>query len=726
MNPKYSPMLTNIKVKLYPALFAWLLFMVVFLPNTHAQDFDPDSKIYSKVKKALRKWVSEDKSPFAQSVTYPEKWENESIIILYRRHFNDYRWRNQYGFTRLRLKLNDLRAVEKFSTIQFSPRDYLDIKIIKPDGKTQRINLKNAVKREIKLSKSYSNNFFSEQELYIALNGLNPGDILDVAILTRHQTFNSFLQTDFPTRFFKLDAAAHKAIQIIEQSLNGAPKMRVSKIKGGYYYELEDSLLEKSSEELKIIRTLAEPMVRFEAIHRTHLRPLGYKLKKNGVKNSLTEGEMARYLKSDFKHPYKGVPAYYYDFIKDYGYKLSDEEYFVRYYYYYRDRYFADNLAFGLPLDGDLDDHINTFIVHLRRAKIPYRFVLLPSKFMGGTKNMLFTSDLQYGLEVVLPDKSFVISSFGPYTHPDVFENRLEGQLLLSVSRKDAKRRRVSEKIEVPVSSASDNSVEISLTARAFSFPDSVRIQQTNIYSGHYAGAYHEFGDDYKNAIDFYSSFMRTPRYHKKKKPLYYFTDHTLYHKKTSLEYIWGEEERKTQEFIKTRSKARNQAWKEMLSAEYKVYSVDSFYPVSNGADIENKKVKFYSEFKIGEVFEHAGNIYFLNAGYLLGNLPEINQLKNRQNRKLPYFNSYDSEIKIRLEIEVPSSMRLTDVSSLNKSIETKAGSMNSIATLNGRFIAWDVVITQTGFQHPKEDWEEYLKLTDAIANLAKTQLVSE
>lgn len=713
--------------RILPKLFL-LVFLFQFLTSSiHAQDFDPDSKIYNKVRKALKKWESADKDPFASSVTYPEKWKDESVIILYRRHSNDYRLKSPYGFTRIRLKLNDMAAVETFSYLEFSSNNFLDVKIIKPDGRVEKVNLKNAFKQELKFNKPGYNAIFASQEYRIPLTGLEPGDILDVATLTRHQDYDSYLTAIYPTRYFRLDAVGKRRTQIIAQSLNGAAKMKMKRIKGGYYYELTDSLIEKSRVEVNAVRYLSEPIVRFTAIDSKIYKRKAFNTKNGFIIRELSEAEIAKYYRQYTRKPYRGVSSkYYYEFLKEYGYKLPAEEYFVKYYYFCRDRMYKPDIALNQKTSQVGTEFLRMMVVHLKKRNIPYRFVLLPSKYTGGLKNILFERDFNVGLEVILPERTYYITEFGPYTHPDMFTEDYEGMDVLAFSRKDTRKKRVGEKIKMESSSAATNSTTIQIEAKLLSFPDTFLMKQTNIVRGYNADGLEDFGNNYKQLLDDYSTQVRIPKYHNKKYPLLFFTRRELYAPKTSLDFIKKEEERKELAYLQNREKERKERWKKSLKEEYLVFSVDTIIPFSNGGDPEKRELKFYSEYKIGDMLAHADNRYILNVGAMLGSLPEINQMRNRLERKQAFYNDYNRELKMVLDIEVPYNMSVSDLNQLNTSFENKLGNLVSTASMQGRILHWELTLVQTGFEYKVEDWPAYLALTDALSALTKVQLVSE
>jgi hypothetical protein len=122
----------------------------------------------------------------------------------------------------------------------------------------------------------------------------------------------------------------------------------------------------------------------------------------------------------------------------------------------------------------------------------------------------------------------------------------------------------------------------------------------------------------------------------------------------------------------------------------------------------------------------HADNRYILNVGAMLGSLPEINQMRNRLERKQAFYNDYNQELKMVLDIEVPYNMSVSDLNQLNTSFENKLGNLVSTASMQGRILHWELTLVQTGFEYKVEDWPAYLALTDALSALTKVQLVSE
>ncbi len=297
---------------------------------------------------------------------------------------------------------------------------------------------------------------------------------------------------------------------------------------------------------------------------------------------------------------------------------------------------------------------------------------------------------------------------------------------MLAMAPQDASKKRIGERIPVPVSSHKDNITEIVIKARFHSYPDTMLIMQTNRYTGLQTDGIHEFGNNYYALIREYEEIAKTPKFSNKKYPLFFFVRRDLYQSKTTVDFLNNEEVRKEAAYIYEMNELRKKKWKEVLEEEYELYSLDSFWPISNGRIAGDKDVKFYCEFKIGETLSKVGKHHVLDIGAVLGNLPEINMMKNRLNRQLPYFNEHNKELQLRVELELPSNLQAGELSVLTSKLENVAGYFESKAHMEGRTLYWEITLAQSGFYHPAEEWPEYLRLTDEVAKLTKLKLLIE
>ena len=108
-----------------------------------------------------RMWGSND--PDFDITTVPEKWKNESAVILCQSVHSEYKKQalaarvNYDYYSRVRIRLLDKSAVDAYTTLSFDPPGskaftregfFLGIKVIKPDGTEREIDMNEAVRMQ--------------------------------------------------------------------------------------------------------------------------------------------------------------------------------------------------------------------------------------------------------------------------------------------------------------------------------------------------------------------------------------------------------------------------------------------------------------------------------------------------------------------------------------------------------------------------------------------------
>ena len=139
-----------------------ILFFKLLILTLHAQKRSPEE---------IRDFFWGANDLYQSAIEIPEKWSNESAVILYQ-EFN-YHYRNTrrgLDFTesfRRRIKLQDKSSVEEYSEFSVSEkykikkgfskkggRSFAGFKVIKPDGKEVAIDMSDAVEVKMKEEKS--------------------------------------------------------------------------------------------------------------------------------------------------------------------------------------------------------------------------------------------------------------------------------------------------------------------------------------------------------------------------------------------------------------------------------------------------------------------------------------------------------------------------------------------------------------------------------------------
>jgi len=335
-----------------------------------------DSK---KEKIKQRMWGTKD--PDFEKTDIPDKWKNESAVIIcksllceYRKPpvlqevYEDYYWR-------IRVKLLDKAAVNEFSEISVDKLGgflihtgtYIGIKVIKPDGTEKEVDfeqhtadVEDAVGEYIK----------------IAIPDLEPGDIIDyyicqklahmVALNNPYYQFTPFTYSmvdEYPIIRQKFSLHIRRKSFLNMKSLNGAPELKLTEQKNKNIYTLVDDNREAAYSKKWYYPNRSVPTIKFQAVIGPAVLYANKNFRgKHGIaKTFVSDVELLRTLNSNLEWYRNKVK---YEYYGDMGYfvkktlkylsknkitKKSPEEIIKETYYYLRFLMFVD-LFLSLPL----------------------------------------------------------------------------------------------------------------------------------------------------------------------------------------------------------------------------------------------------------------------------------------------------------------------------------------------------------------------------------------
>lgn len=231
--------------------FILLIMQIVCIPSKADEKSD-----YLKLAQEVRKEVWDDTPADFKKRTVPEKYKNESAVILsYYRELNTdyYRKATSELFTSFRLtrqidcndmermliQINDKKALKDFSEFSFRTKSkkwqgvyrkktntILGIRVLKKDGKVQVVDFDDYVDvKEGKKGKDLSQK--------IAVPGLEVGDCIDVfsfdQIDTQEQQldpFSFFLRQSEPMLYYRAHCVLDQSLATVYRSMNGAPEFK--------------------------------------------------------------------------------------------------------------------------------------------------------------------------------------------------------------------------------------------------------------------------------------------------------------------------------------------------------------------------------------------------------------------------------------------------------------------------------------------------------------------
>lgn len=403
-------------------------------------------------------------NPDLQDNTIPEKWKDESAVILYRSI--DYRLDrpiaigglNEDYYFHERVKILDDYAVNEYSEFSWPEnlkakrlfkvgeiKYYVGYKIIKPNGQEIEISLDELVKKSIK----------QERETFeynkIAIPNIAPGDIIDryIGIEKIHKAYKIYpfdpeyyeMVGEFPIKKQKIKVRINKNFYLNAKSINGAPKLKKTKDEFGYIeFVLSDTIHRNKLQKTEWINFSSEiPMLKIQAFYSKNdyainsnfstqflgdLVPLKSSLDISKLEN-ITSSFIARYI-STFETMITKVYDVYQPYIKSTlkytkkqhpnknldKYQMAREAfYFLREYDFRRD-FEGDNSIFKSSYRKDLDlvGFIHTLAAVYKKRKIKYDVLYTTPNTQSRLDDWLFVSELYPCLRVNEKDTFYITS----------------------------------------------------------------------------------------------------------------------------------------------------------------------------------------------------------------------------------------------------------------------------------------------------------------------------
>lgn len=234
-----------------------VLIATAFLCTAKAQK--EESKEYIKMKEELTEKIFGSADPFFKTTEIPEKYKNESVVILAQKHSieSDSKYKiklglfaasgvkyNFFDIFRRKLMINDQSALEEYSQLNFTKlqtkgrgilgkeRNYtfINIRVIKPNGTVKTVN----VDESAVVLKDEKN----EKQNKIAIPDLNIGDIIDYYVASYYQEGTVagggstpllyILGDEYPVLNYVISLQFDSRISAEYQCINGAPDFKIA------------------------------------------------------------------------------------------------------------------------------------------------------------------------------------------------------------------------------------------------------------------------------------------------------------------------------------------------------------------------------------------------------------------------------------------------------------------------------------------------------------------
>jgi len=599
-------------------------------------------------------WGSHDKYKKANEI--PEKWKNESAVIIYKNVNYDY---HKYGkrvkYTssfRKRIKLLDKNAVTEYSEFSFAKKFrstkgkytfrtkgkvFFAIKIIKPDGKEIDIDVdKEAVKEK--------------EDYKIAISNLEVGDIIDYyyymyePFKSKFQfTFEAVEQTlseEYPIMDFKLYLESENDFFINFQSLNGAPELKeLATDKNNFRkYELIASDIEKNDFPIWYFPLVETPSLKFQVYFarsgKFEDNTVAFLSKDEAnIKSSVSKDEILDLYDRRFRATGRinDVRA----FLKDKNYSTDEEMVTAAYYYmrhYYLTRfveamYVDDAKIMSYPFSvykypvyiGNQIKFIKHFSYFLKDNDIDYEIVVGTKKYNGKIQDLLIENNVDVFVKVKTK-KPLYAKLFSPHTNINQFSPLLHGTDVYLLSANSKGKIDGISSGTLPQSNYNDN-VESKI----------IDIEMNSDFSGFKASILTK-AKGYRKIKQQYNKMMFSD---------YVNEDYAMYKTKTFTEKIKNKKartkvEKELNALVLKIKKTQKEKFEEQAKNEYDA-SEDvkdyNFEIINTGRYGLNEEFEFKETFSFkNQYIKKAGPNYIVEVGKLIGGQIEIDEKNRKRN----------------------------------------------------------------------------------------------
>jgi len=700
----------------------------------------------SKQSTEIKNFFWGEKDGFKSSNDIPEKWKNESAIIIYKNVNYDYhKFGKSITYTssvRKRIKLLDKASVEEFSEFSLNKnfgrrRGYygswrnkgsinIGIKIIKPNGKQIEIDVeKDAIE--------------TDNEKKIAIASLEVGDIIDYY----SHSVKSFKSRDaygfnpvektlgetYPIMNLKLTFETENDFFVNFQSYNGAPDLKQinTKKKSLRRYELVATDLAKNDFP-KWFFPLAElPSYKFQVFFarsgKFENRAIAFLPKKeNIIKKKVTKEDVINLYDNKFKP--NGDISDVKRYLKENNITKPRDIvikgfYFMRHYYltryfeaavmqeaeivYYPFQYYGKDFIYI----SNQKDFINHYSEFLKKHKIDSEIIVATKRYNGPISDLLIEKDVDVLLKVKLKEPVY-LTEFNQFTDVNEFSPLLESTDVYALELNDKKKITNIKKSTLKSSSHEDNN---STTTFNVSLDDNLEIATINkktALTGHLK---------YSNQREALSLFD------------YVNEDHKKYKTKKFLDYIKKKRNKTkyTNELNALKTKATNKIKETVKNSTASEYT----FPMENYEyNIEKTgRYGFSTPFVMNEKFtvekgliKKAGKNYIFQIGKFIGEQIGINDQEKQRTNNI--YMSYPRSFNYSISFKIPKGYSIAGIDKLNTNVTNETGSFTSQAHIEGDELIIETYKSYIHNYEPNNNWPKMVRFLEAAYQFTQGKIL--
>lgn len=687
----------------------------------------------------IRNKMWDSASEAFQKTAVPEKWANESAIIIAK--MNRFEYKKPALVAELhanrifhqRIMLNDNNAVNEYAEMSYLTSRgrvlsvFAGFKVIKPDGKEIIIDTNDAVEME------KVENGIRRSYLKLAIPGLEVGDILDyyiceyrvLSLATRIFYFSPViynLPQEYPTINQRIEFRVQRRCFISLRSMNGAPEL-----KSEFDEETEEqiyALVDHNREAVKAHKWFypnrALPTIKFRAAYAsgTAVRQNDVFLGEPGeVKNHVTERELANlvsYLITNFyRMPTEMVKHVKKNVDKD----ASNIEKAIAGYHFRRNeelRYqeiitIADREQLTMNIDHMQDNNIaflSRYWRFLTKMKIPHDIVVTIPKEISSIDDLLLEPELRYLFRVKDGNRYVYFSDMDVHMFPGEIETELQGADAYVINGLASMQSWVPRRITLPVANKEENVTSGKLEVTINEGFEAVTANVKREVNGYFKQRHQYMLTDYYDYLDEESQRFEMDE----EFPFSGKTNKRL----TALR----------DSYMSSRDELKGKLLKYFIENEYdlQISSVDGLSIERTGRFADDPTMIYSFKMEIDDIISKVGLNYIVSVGKLIEKQMKIEEDELERNYDIymsgPRTYSYDIKVKI------PEGYEVQGLENLNVNVTTDQGGFVTTASSNEDYL----LIESTKFYNsglaPKESWPEMVKFLNAATTFTEQKVL--
>ncbi|WP_415374980.1 hypothetical protein [Patiriisocius sp. Uisw_017] len=699
----------------------------------------------SKEEQSLQQQFWQEGTPASKTLEIPEKWKNESAVILY---LSEY-----YGFTNngkkmynpssihQRVKLQDKAAVEYFSEFEYKKdqkigfglvnfsreKTTIGIKIIKQDGTENILNIS-------------EESILQDDTNKLAIPGLEVGDVLDIFIyeddyLKAFSGYHEYdpqekvLSTVYPVSYRKLSVEVENDYFLNMESFNGAPKIKEEKTdrRATRKYVLEATDIE-TIEFPRWYYPLTElHAIKFQVVfalkNSNEARANVFLSEKDAVrKGSVSKEEILDYyggrFDTDSRRDVKDVLKY----LEKKGITNKREQmeqalYYIRHKSYNRFVELvlaSDKGISNYPMLCDKDYVVlneNRFVNYMsglaKQLEIDYDIIVATPEYEGSIDDLLIRKNVAHGLRFNFP-KPLYFFDLSPHVQPDYFPKYLEGTKVFKLNVK--KNRKIDDVLydTLPVTTAAENATVVQNNITLSADFKSMELERNSQFTGH-------FKTEALNTYLFFSDYINEEFAH-------YDTKHF---------YACSKKQNKSNTEIQNKIEALYATYREEHEKNLKE-SVDSEldaildayeYTVIDTARYSDAPLSVKEKFTIkGEFVKKAGPNFLVEVGKFISGQVQIQEAEI--DRTLGVYVNNAKTYSYNTTITIPQGYTVVGLEKLNKNVSNETGSFVSAAIIENGVLKYTTKKTYAKRKYAAQEWKQMLPWLQAAYNFSQEKVM--